>query len=74
MAEADPLKSKQQDVVTLTVTDSQAVGRADGTAGILLKSKEAPPIAFAVDLHAIELLRKHLTECERLLRTPTGKA
>jgi hypothetical protein len=58
---------------TLTVVASQALGRPDGRAAIRLQTKELGSIAFEVDQHAIDSLRRALVLAEQMLRQPTAK-
>ena len=61
------------DIKTLTVLGSQALGRPDGRAAIRLNTKEFGSIAFEVDQLAIDTLRRDLTLAEQMLRQPTEK-
>jgi hypothetical protein len=62
-----------KDHATVTVVGSQALGRPDGRAAIRLITKELGSIAFEVDQHAIDALRKEITAAEQMLRKPTVK-
>lgn len=62
------------DYQTVTVLESQAMGRADGRVSIRLKTKELGSIAFEVDQRAIDALRRDLLAAEQLLRQTAGKA
>jgi hypothetical protein len=53
---------------TVTVLASMTLGRPDGRAAIMLQTKEFGPIAFEVDQHAIDTLRKELAAAETHLR------
>lgn len=68
------MADQSRNVVTLTVLGSQAMGRPDGRAAIRLETKERGSIAFEVDQHAIDVLRRELATAETFLRQPTGKA
>jgi hypothetical protein len=59
---------------TVTVLGSNAVGRPDGRVAIRLVTKEVGSIAFEVDQHAIDTLRKDLRAAEKLLRQKPGRA
>jgi hypothetical protein len=61
------------DQTTVTVTSSQALGRPDGRVAILLGTRELGAIAFEVDQHAIDTLRRELTAAEQLLRQSVSK-
>jgi hypothetical protein len=63
-----------QDLATLTVLGSQAVGRPDGRVAIRLHTKEIGSIACEVDQHAIDALRGDLLVAEKMLRQLTGRA
>ena len=59
---------------TVTVLQSQALGRPDGRVSIGLWTKELGAIAFEVDQKAIDALRKDLRAAEKLLRQKIGRA
>ena len=59
---------------TVTVLQSQALGRPDGRVSIGLWTKELGPIAFEVDQEAINALREHLVTAQKLLHQKVGTA
>jgi hypothetical protein len=61
------------DYRTVTVLRSQALGRPDGRVAIRLDTKEEGTIAFEVDQHAIDALRRDLLAAETLLRQSGGQ-
>jgi hypothetical protein len=63
-----------RDVRTVTVIGSQSLARPDGRAAIRLETKELGSIAFEVNQHAIDTLRRDLALAETFLRQPTGNA
>ena len=67
-------KGNTRPITTVNVTDSQTVTRPDGTTALVLWTQELGPIAFRVDLRAVELLRSQLADAETILRTPIGRA
>ncbi len=67
-------KGETKDQTTVTVTGSSTVARPDGRVAILLQTKQLGPIAFEVDQHAIDTLRRELVLAETFLRQSTGKA
>lgn len=58
----------ESNVPTITVKSSRSAIRADGLAGLIFETLEEGPIAFAVNLAAIEALRGHLAVLERHLK------
>jgi hypothetical protein len=62
-----------KDHMTVTVVASQALGRPDGRAAIRLQTIELGPMAFEVNQHAIETLRRELAVAEQILRQPPTK-
>jgi hypothetical protein len=58
---------------TVTVTAARLVGR-EGATALALVTKEAGTIAFEIDLHAIEIIRKTLDLAENLLRAQSGNS
>ena len=59
---------------TVTVLQSQALGRPDGRVSIGFWTKELGAIAFEVDQQAIDVLREHLVTAEKLLHQKAGRA
>jgi hypothetical protein len=69
-----PMASDQsKDPRMVTVLGSQALGRPDGRAAILLVTKELGPIAFEVNQQAIDVLSRDLIAATVLLRQSTTK-
>jgi hypothetical protein len=66
-------QERTKDLQTVRVTGSETLFRPDGLAAIRLDTLELGPIAFEVNQHAIDTLRKHLMAAEQFLRQPTGK-
>ncbi len=58
---------------TVTVLQSQALGRPDGRVSVGLWTKELA-IAFEVNQEAINALREHLVTAEKLLHQKVGRA
>lgn len=71
MAPMVPEQTKDHRIVT--VLGSQALGRPDGRAAILLVTKELGPIAFEVNQQAIDVLSRDLLAAAVLLRQSTTK-
>ena len=67
------LNSQTEEIDTVMVTGSSAVARPKGTVAIKLVTNLGP-IAFEVNQHAIDALRKDLTAAETILRGPRGSA
>jgi hypothetical protein len=67
-------RRETKDVLTVTVIGSQSLARPDGRAAIRLETREMGSIAFEVDQHAIDTLRRELVTAETFLRQSTGKA
>lgn len=61
-------------VKTVTVIGSNPAMSASGAAALILHTLELGPVAFDVDMHAIEVIRKALTDCEIRLRQQKGTA
>ncbi|MEO8557413.1 MAG: hypothetical protein ABI439_00005 [Rhodospirillales bacterium] len=59
---------------TVTVKRSWTVGRPDGSTAMVLDTMEAEPIAFALDLRAIQNLQEHLADAALLLSQKPGQA
>ncbi len=62
------------DLTTVTVLGSNAVGRPDGRVAIRLVTLEAGSIAFEVDERAIDALRKAIRAAEKILHQRPGRA
>jgi len=58
-------------VPTITVKSSRSAIRDDGLASLIFETIEEGPIAFVVNLAAIEALRGHLAVLERHLSRST---
>jgi hypothetical protein len=57
-----------KDHLTVTVIQSQSLARPDGRVAIRLQTKELGSIAFEVDQHAIDTLRRELATAETYLQ------
>ena len=64
---------KLNELNTVTVVSARLVGR-EGATALALVTKEAGTIAFEIDLHAIETIRKTLDLAENFLRAQTGNS
>lgn len=63
---------RERDLETVTVIGSQVVATAEGATALALTTRERGTIAFAVNLEAIEILRRSLTKAEQILRAQHG--
>ena len=70
------MKGKTTELRTLTVLSSRTAAAPDGRVTIVFDTKEAGPIAFEVDQHAIDSLRREIGTAESFLhfRSKTGSA
>lgn len=59
---------------TVTVIRSWPAGTASGATALVLDTRELGPIAFEIDLKAIEVLQRQLSDCARILSRAPGKA
>ena len=67
-------EQRTREVRTVTVIGSESMARPDGRVAIRLDTREIGSIAFEVDQHAIDALRRQLVNAEHTLRqTRTSK-
>jgi hypothetical protein len=64
----------QSFAITVTITRSWTAQQPDGATALVLDTAEHGPIAFAVNLEIIELLRRELAAAEVALRRAPGRA
>jgi hypothetical protein len=64
--------SQSQDRMTLTVSGSQSLARADGRKAILLMTQELGPIAFELPEGAIPLLQRQLADLQAVQQSPSS--
>ncbi len=62
------------EVATVTVVGSDWAVHPDGTTSIILHTREAGTVAFAVDLLAIASIQQNLANAEEFLRRSPGSA
>lgn len=64
----------EETYLTVTVTGSKILRRADGSTAILFRFEKGPPIAFAVDLQNLAQLRVEIAKAEQFLNQAAGAA
>jgi hypothetical protein len=67
-------KGETREIQTVRVKSAQTLATPDGRVAILLDTQEVGPIAFEVNLEAIDSLRRKLTDAETFLRIAKRQA
>ena len=67
-------KGETKDVRTVTVIGSSVAAHPSGLVAIVLDTKEAGPIGFAVTLESCAALRNEIADAETFLRQQPGRA
>lgn len=65
--------SETSDYRTVMLLGSQALGRPDGRAALMLYTEQLGAIAFELDQQRIDALRRDLAIAEQYLRPPSAE-